>query len=473
MNTLTDEFDHYLAGIAWNSWRELGVAGINRFYQNCLIQPEELIILTTIISKYDPRLRDEALDWCSRYHEYISVSRLRTFLRNMGADAMHSFSQFAAALNSVSSAKWPNEGEVPLFTAKVSGKSSLPALESPSLLMLRLRNLFGPGAKADILTHLLTRNGMHFSASDLIEIGYSKRSLMTALDHLAASGILVVTNVRNKKNYELKKPKELQIIIGKLPKIAPPWIKILQAIVAIRSVIPELQNSSKITKGVILRNCLIKVEPLLPIFISPILHNTPDFERDWKAVMEVFKAFQQGNFFMQFEVYDEFDKLVIRLLNDLYQVHDCLDGIEMIQDRREFEANRHKDVYKECYQLFLSFVGDLKVRLKRFLEFPFHKMLDEPLADIPYRFSKEKLPKLLEKIEQIQSIDRITNVQSAVRQYQMLMPEIDILRQFIYTFKKRLEDLYFVKTDIHLLTLPTILEKRHLVLDLFPNDVEN
>lgn len=470
---MKEEFDHYLAGIAWNSWRELGVAGTDRFYENCLIQPEELIILTATIAQYDPRLRDEALDWSSRYHECISVSRLRTLLKEMDADTVHSFSQFAAALNSVSAAKWPSVEEVAHFALKVSGKSLLPALESPSLLTLRLRNLFGPGAKADILTYFLTRHGMHFSASDLSEVGYSKRSLMTALDHLATSGILALTHVRNKKNYELKKPKELQVIIGKLPKIAPPWIKILQAIIAIRAVIPEIQNSSKITRGVILRNCLIKIEPLLPIFISPILHNNLDFERDWKAVMEIFKAFQQGNFFMQFEVYNDFVKIVIQLLRDLYQVDDCVDGIEMIQDSKEFKVSRHEEIYKECYQLFLSFISDLKIRLKQFFDFPFHKMMDESLADISYRFSKEKLPRLLEKMEQIQSIDRITNIQSAVRQYQLFMPEFDVLRQFIYTFRKQLENLYFIKTDIHLLSLPTTLYKRHLVLDLFLNNEKN
>ena len=473
MDIIKEEFDHCLAGIAWNSWRELGVAGTDRFYENCLIQPEELIILTAIISKYDPRLRDEALDWSSRYHEYISVSRLRTFLKDMDSDVMQSFSKFAAALNSVSSAKWPSAEEGADFALKVSGKSLLPALGSPSLLMLRLRNLFGPGAKADILTHFLTRNGMHFSASDLSEVGYSKRSLMTALDHLAASEVLVVTNVRNKKNYELRKPKELQVIVGKLPKIAPPWMKILQAIMAIRAVIPEIQKSSKITMGVILRNCLIKIEPLLPFFISPILHNHPDFERDWKAVMEIFKAFQQGNFHMQFEVYNDFDKIVVQLLRDLYQVDDCVDGIEMIQSKKEFKVGRHGEIYKECYQLFLSFISDLKARLKHFFEFPFHKMMDESLSDISYRFSKEQLPQLLEKMEQIQSIDRIANVQSAVRQYQIFMPEFDVLRQFIYTFRKRLEDLYFIKTDIHLLSLPTTLYKRHLVLDLFSKDRKN
>lgn len=218
---------------------------------------------------------------------------------------------------------------------------------------------------------------------------------------------------------------------------------------------------------------MIKIEPLLPIFISPILHNNPDFERDWKALMEIFKGFQQRNFFMQFEVYNDFDKIVIQLLRDLYQVDDYVDGIETIQEKKELKVSRHEEIFKECYQLFLSFNSDLKVRLKQFFAFPFHKMMDEPLADISYRFSQEKLPQLLEKIEQIQSIDQITNVQSAVRQYQIFMPEFDVLRQFIYTFRKRLTDLYFVKTDIHLLSLRTTLYKRHLVLDLFSNDEKN
>lgn len=470
MNAMMRECDHQLAGIAWSLWRELGVAGTERFHKNCLIQLEELIVLTAIVSEYDPRLRDEALDWSSRYHEYISVSRLRTFLKEMDPHTLHSFSQFAAALNSISSAKWPNAAESVHFKVKISGKSLLPSLASPSLLMLRLRSLFGPGAKADALAYFLVRSGMHFSAADLVEMGYSKRSLMTALDHLAASGVVAATHVRNKKNYELRRSRELQLVIGKLPQVAPPWNKIVQAITAIRAIIPEIQNSSETTKSVIFRNCLVKIDPLLPTFISPILNNAPNFERDWQAVMEILNAFRQGNFFMRFEVYDEFDKMVIQLLRDLHQVDDCVDGIETIQNELELKANKHVEVYKECYQLFLSFVGDLEARLKQFLEFPFHKMMDELLADIPYRFSKEKLPQFLERIRQIKPIDQITHAQLAARQYQMFMPEFHVLRQFIYTFRKRLEDLYFVKTDIHLRSLSKSLYKRHLVLELFSID---
>ncbi len=463
MNNLRREFDHQIAGIAWSLWKELGVAGIDRFHESCLVQPEELIIMTMLVAEYDPRLVGEALDWLSRYHECISVSRLRTLLKNMDADTLRSFSQFATALNSISSAKWPDAAKSTLFRTKVSGKSILPSLDSPALLMLRIRSLFGPGARADTLTHFLTRSGLQFSAADLVEIGYSKKSIMTALDHLASSGIMAVIHVRNKKNYELKRPKELQMVIGKLPKIAPPWNKIIQAISMIRAAIPELEKSSETTKVVILRNCLKKIEPLLPTFISPILQNSPDFERAWKAIMELLNAFRTGNFFMQFQVYDAFETLVIHLLQMLYPLDDCIDGIESISYELENDSSTHAKIYKECYQLFISFVADLQTRLKQFLEFPFHSMMDESLAEIIYRFSKEKLP----KGEQITSSEQITSESLAIRQYRLFKPELQMLRQFISTFRKRLEELYFVETKIHLLSSSDTLTKRHLVRNLF------
>lgn len=473
MDSLEKEFDHQLSGLAWSLWKELGVAGVDRFHENCLIQPEELILLTMIVSESDPRLRDEVLDWASRHHELVSVSRLRTLLKEMDPYVCNSFSKFVAALNSISSAKWPNAAENIHFKVKISGKSLLPSLESPSLLILRLRNLFGLGTKADAIAYFLTKNVTKFSASDLVETGYSKRNLMIALDQLTASGILCATYIRNKKNYELKKTKELQILIGKLPKVSPPWHKILQAIIQIRAIIPEIQNSSEVTRSVILRNSLIKIEPLLPALIAPILRAAPDFRQDWKAIIEIFNAFRQGNFFMQFEVFNEFDKEVAAVLNDLYQVDDCIDGIHMIESEIKSKPNQHAKIYQECYQLFLSFISDLEMQLKKFLDFPFYKIMDEPLSEICYQFSKKKFPYFLEKIKQIEPLDQISTVQSALRQYQLFMSEFYVLDQFILTFRKQLKDIYYIRTDTGLLTFPNVLYKRHLVFNLFSIDSEN
>ncbi|MCE5294734.1 MAG: hypothetical protein LLF94_09010, partial [Chlamydiales bacterium] len=341
MNSLQSEFDHQIAGIAWSLWKELGVAGVDRFHENCLIQPEELVILTLFVAKCDPRLVEEALDWLSRYHECISVSRLRTLLKNMDVDTLRTFSQFASSLNSISSAKWPETAQAIPINTKVSGKSRLPSLDSPSLLMLRVRSIFGPGAKADTLTHMLTRSRLQFTDADFAEIGYSKKSIMAALDHLAASGIMSVTHVRNRKNYALKRPKELQVVIGKLPQIAPPWNRILQAISLIRAVIPDLQKSSESTRGIIFRNCLKKIEPLLPFFIPSIIQGSPLFKNDWKAITELFTSFSHGNFFMQYQVYDEFETLIIHFLQLLYPLDDCIDGIESLYYERENDSTTH------------------------------------------------------------------------------------------------------------------------------------
>lgn len=467
MVKLLHAFDDLLSGLAWSLWGELGVQSIENHHKNCLIHLEELVILTSILSEHDPRLREEAIDWLSRHHELISISRLRTYINELTEDSKRLFSRFAATLNFVSSAKWPYAENAIPFKVKITGKSILPSFENPSLLMLRLRALVGPGAKADILTHFMTRSELQLSAADLIEIGYSKRSLLTALDHLASSGIVAVKQIRNKKKYELKRPKELQVVIGKLPKTAPSWIRLIRAIETIRAILPNLQTSSDTTKTILLRNCLIEVNRLFPFYIEPLLQNTPSFENDWKALIAMFNSFRQGNFSMYYEVFDEFEKVVVNLLPRLYQLDDSVDGIEEINNKVISETNRHAKVYKECYQLFLGFIGDLETRLKQFLDFPFHKMMDEPLADIPYEFENDKLPALLDAIHKMKPVDQITDLQQALREYRHFSNELNSLRQFIYTFRKRLEDLYFVKTSVYLLSLPDVLYKRHQVYKLF------
>lgn len=467
MKSLESELNDQIAGIAWSLWSSLGVPGIERFHDNCLIQLEELIILTSMVADFDPRLRDEALDWLSRYHECCSISRLKSLSNHLETTDKNLFFKFANTLNETSSSKWPKSENIGRFKPKLSSKATPLELEKPSLLNLRLRFLFSPGVKADVLTHLLTNSEINFSSSDLVQIGYSKRSIMTALDHLVASGFLTLISVRNQKKYEIKKPKELRVVIGKLPKIAPPWFKILQAIILLRSIFPQLEKSSDTTKGIILRNCLRKIEPLLPAFVSPVLDNIPDFKKDWKSIIEILNAMRQGDFYMQYQVFDEFEKVTIDILRNLYQVDDCIDGIEIIERYIELNQKKHLEIYKECYQLFLSFAKDLEVRLEYFFKFPFHKAMDETLSDLPYHFSQEQLPSFLQKLKQLKPIMQIDNPLLAIRQYKLFMPELTMLRQFLNTFRKRLQDLYFINTRVYLLTSPDVLFKRHLVIDLF------
>src|SRR5579872_3312897 len=107
MSQLIKQIDQELANLAWSIWTTLGVAGNSPQHQNWLISLEELIILTSVISESDPRLRDEALDWCSKFHYFVSVSRLRTLVKELGEQIYLPFSVFAETLNSISQSKWP------------------------------------------------------------------------------------------------------------------------------------------------------------------------------------------------------------------------------------------------------------------------------------------------------------------------------------------------------------------------------
>lgn len=300
MQLLSKKIDQLLIDLAWSLWTELGVAGIKRYHQNCLIAPEELILLTAVIADIDPRLRDEALDWCTRYYHFISISRLRTLVKTLGSSIYEPFSVFAATLNSVSKANWP------LFTKAIplkftpSGKSKLPRCEAPSLLYLRLRALFGVGARADLITFFLTQKKNDFTASDTTEIGYTKSSLAALLDSFVQSGFFDAFVIRNQRNYCFIKRDQMKKILGQIPEVIPPWRHILEVIIPLRICIQYSEKKSDGTKITEIRNILKKHENnLRKLRLTP-----PPFQSDFFAywncfsnwILGILQSFTQGDF---------------------------------------------------------------------------------------------------------------------------------------------------------------------------------
>lgn len=300
MQSLSNKIDQHLIDLAWSLWTELGVAGVKRRHQHWLIAPEELILLTVIVAELDPRLRDEALDWCSRYHHYISISRLRALVKAFGPSISAPFSKFAATLNSVSEADWP------LFTAATplkfipSGKSKPPQCELPALLYLRLRALFGVGARADLVTFFLTQKKGDFTASDTTEIGYNKRSLADILDSFVQSGFFDVFTTRNHRNYCFVKRDQMIKILGLFPEVIPSWKLILEVLLPLRACIQQIEKKSEGTKIIEIRNTLAKIEDklrklnLTPPPLQTDFHAYWDSFSDW--VLRMLQSIAEGDF---------------------------------------------------------------------------------------------------------------------------------------------------------------------------------
>ena len=176
MGLASKQLDEYLAQLAWSLWTELGVAGLKRQHQEFAIAPEELIILTSVLSEYDPRLRDESLDWCIQNHRFISPHRLKILAKKYEELISKSFSLFSTTFNVHADirTKWVVLTKTMPIKFRPSSKSILRSFDTPSMLYFRLRSLLGMGAEGEVIAFLLHEESKSFSASDLLETGYSK-----------------------------------------------------------------------------------------------------------------------------------------------------------------------------------------------------------------------------------------------------------------------------------------------------------
>lgn len=284
MLLLSKELDQYLLDLAWSLWTELGVAGVKRKHQQFLITLEELVLLTATLAEVDPRLRDESIDWCSQYYRFLSISRLKSIMNSFGHSLNKSFSSYSATLNSISRAGWPIFVETQPLKIFLSHKSCLRPRESPALLNIRARSLFGPSARADLVTFFITHAKLDFSVSDLTEIGYSKRNLAEILDEFSLSGLFDKFMLGNQQRFRLANNDHLSKFLGPIPKYRPLWRLIFEIIFSLRDCIRSTENSSESTKVVEIRNILITHQGnLRRLKLTP-----PPFQTDFHAYLNTF-----------------------------------------------------------------------------------------------------------------------------------------------------------------------------------------
>jgi hypothetical protein len=207
--------------LAWGSWAELGVSGWTATHQDWAIDPEPLIVFTAFLADADPRLRDEATDWCIRNWRHVSKTRLKNLVAGQPAEVQDGFGALSATVSAHASVAWPNRTEARRFT--VTGRSTAPRLAQPSMVWLRLRAIFGLGARVEIMRYFLTTDAAPRASVAAIAsaIQYTKRNVADECDALAEAGMLTVRPVRNRYVYSLAKRAELESLLDPLPPIRP------------------------------------------------------------------------------------------------------------------------------------------------------------------------------------------------------------------------------------------------------------
>lgn len=227
MTKFSEQLQEHALDLAWSLWAELGLSGWRRSHTSHAIDPEHLILFTSFVGDTDPRLRDEATDWSITYGRYVSAARLKNLLAQEAPEIQRAFGEFAATINAHSNLRWPGATRPRRFAR--TGRSEIPDFRRPSLIALRLRALFGVGARAEIVRAFIADPLASLSAADLAaEVGYTKRNVAEEADALSMAGLLEATRVRNQLRYRLTRPGDLMKLLEELPSSFPRWRSIFR-----------------------------------------------------------------------------------------------------------------------------------------------------------------------------------------------------------------------------------------------------
>ena len=181
--------------LAWSQWGVLNshVVGANPDRQlNSVIDPEALILASLNLLEEERRLLDVIAWWASTGSSLLSVQRMSTLSATFGsADDYRIFGHFALQAKDL---RWAKHSEEPPYEPRQGKGPPVIGFPRPATLMLRMRALIGPGARADILTFLLAEQGAPHSAKDIAKaIDFSEKITREAAQAITLSGMIETT----------------------------------------------------------------------------------------------------------------------------------------------------------------------------------------------------------------------------------------------------------------------------------------
>ena len=226
----SDEIANLALDLAKSLWAEMGVGGAQSRHDWQAIDLESLIIFTASLRVVAEPFVASTVRWCSTNTPCISIPRLRSLAPEFSKSTQEALLVYQQAIASAASER-PRNGPRMEIAA-----GDHPDLKRPALIQLRLRALFGAGARAEVLRLLLADPAEQRTAASLVYgARFSKTSVNQALDTLTAAGVTRVEPYADGLVYQLTRPTDLATAVSGVPVAFPDWIAVFTVIDAIRS----------------------------------------------------------------------------------------------------------------------------------------------------------------------------------------------------------------------------------------------
>lgn len=247
----TRDLREHVLNTLWSQWHELGLAAtVPRRHSDDFVDPEPLIAFTAVHSSLDPRLRDESIDWVLTYGSYLSRARLKNVLADWGLTVSGSFQEYAATVNAHGGAGWPGAGTTPLQFRSRS-RAVLEDLARPALISLRIRAIFGVGARAELIRAFLSRPHLAMTAADLsTETSYRKRNVLNELEPLRFAGVVKSFRAVNADRFSLVAPDRVEALVGPSPQRFTRWMQTFGVLHRLLELTARVEKRSGLQKAV-------------------------------------------------------------------------------------------------------------------------------------------------------------------------------------------------------------------------------
>lgn len=225
-----EKFSEGLLEIHWRQWSALGIASHVEPETNWFIDLEALVLSTLVLGLKDARLLNASIEWLIKNGEWLSLQRVKRIAKVFTRSPAELSPQFGPLLDSAAfgllgeilrkegQKGWSAEGVSSQRTEKTEYEALFrnfqkrdivtePVLQSPSLLQLRLRGVFGVGARVEVITYLLSHKSGNSNAMAK-EVFYDQKSIYRILEKWHKAGLLAKVKRPRVGTFTLEKKEE-------------------------------------------------------------------------------------------------------------------------------------------------------------------------------------------------------------------------------------------------------------------------
>jgi len=256
-----------IQNMLWRHWSALGLPGhIHVSESESILDPESLLLFSSIFARYDQRLYDLILDWIQTHSSQINIQRLKTLYSKVECKDTASLGYIASIAAETDPARWRKpshdyalldastpltlfrksdntpEDFIPKFDflarqygflrnpRKKTGKITSRSPQNTASLLLRMRGILGVSARAETILILLTSNICKIQ--NIVErSGFCWKSIQEVLEELIASNFVSSINGISKgKQYYLSNPDKILLFFDIHTPIFAAWPNIYDAI---------------------------------------------------------------------------------------------------------------------------------------------------------------------------------------------------------------------------------------------------